>query len=240
MVITDNEFIFNNFRKIIIAEEFEKFDFNFSFSKINKVLVEKYKDSKEFVPIDVKEQSEIIKKEYQFIISLHCKQIFPEDLVNSVKCINVHPGLNPYNRGWFPQVFSILNKMPCGATIHWIDAKIDHGNIIVQEKIESYEWDTSLDIYNRVLNKEVELLKNNLYGILTEQVEGFSPEEGNINYLQDFKNLCKLDLEEKLTLKEAIDKLRALSHGEYKNAYYETAKGKIYLKIELEFVPTLG
>ena len=39
---------------------------------------------------------------YDLVISIHCKQIFPEQLVNNVKCINVHPGYNPINRGWYP------------------------------------------------------------------------------------------------------------------------------------------
>ncbi len=50
---------------------------------------------------------------------------------------------------------------------------------------------------------------------LTKNIEGFKVEEGNINNLNDFKKLYEIDLDEKITMREAIDKLKALSHGEH-------------------------
>ena len=82
--------------------------------------------------------------EYKLIISAHCKKIFPKKLVESTRCINIHPGYNPYNRGWFPQVFSILNKLPLGATIHEMDEGLDSGDIISQEKVSINSSDDSL------------------------------------------------------------------------------------------------
>ena len=51
--------------------------------------------------------------------------MFPVDMVRNYRCINVHPGLNPYNRGWFPQTFSLVNHFPVGVTIHEMDAHLD-------------------------------------------------------------------------------------------------------------------
>jgi hypothetical protein len=45
-------------------------------------------------------------RSYDVIISWHCRQIFPKELIERVRCINIHPGFNPYNRGYFPHVFS--------------------------------------------------------------------------------------------------------------------------------------
>ena len=67
--------------------------------------------------------------------------------------------LTPHNRGWFPQVFSLINGKPCGVTIHEIDEKLDHGDIIVQKEVVAEPWDTSLDVYNKILNTEVELIE---------------------------------------------------------------------------------
>src|SRR5688500_47217 len=70
--------------------------------------------------IDVMNEAdvEMIVKKYDLIISLHCKQLFPAHLIERVKCINIHPGYNPVNRGWYPQVFAILHSLDTGATIH--------------------------------------------------------------------------------------------------------------------------
>ena len=234
LVITDNEYIFNNFQTILKDEKYKNFNFLFRFSLKNQEMKKKYCNSKIFKAIDIKEELQNIIENYDMVISLHCKQLFPQELVANVKCINVHPGFNPYNRGWFPQVFSIINKLECGVTIHKIDGKLDHGNILFQEKIEMYDWDTSLSLYNRIQEKEIEILRKHLYEILTQELKGFIPKEGNVNTLKDFKKLCQIDLSEKVTMREAIDRLRALSHGDYKNAYFFSDNHKIYVKIDLK------
>lgn len=234
LVVTDNEYIFQNFLSIIKDEKYKNFKFIFRYSAKNTEMKDKYQNSQVFKAISIKEEIENIINSYDMVISLHCKQIFPSKLVNNLKCINVHPGFNPYNRGWFPQVFSILNKMDCGVTIHYMDEQLDHGKVLFQEKVNMYDWDTSMSLYDRIQDKEIELLKKNLYDILTKNIEGFQVEEGNINTLNDFKKLCEIDLDEKITMREAIDKLRALTHGKYKNAYFVSNNEKIYVKLVLE------
>ncbi|MHD0315514.1 dTDP-4-amino-4,6-dideoxyglucose formyltransferase [Fusobacterium varium] len=234
LVVTDNEYIFQNFLSIIKDEKYKNFKFIFRYSAKNTEMKDKYQNSQVFKAINIKEEIENIINSYDMVISLHCKQIFPSKLVNNLKCINVHPGFNPYNRGWFPQVFSILNKMDCGVTIHYMDEQLDHGKVLFQEKVNMYDWDTSMSLYDRIQDKEIELLKKNLYDILTKNIEGFQVEEGNINTLNDFKKLCEIDLDEKITMREAIDKLRALTHGKYKNAYFVSNNEKIYVKLVLE------
>ena len=59
--------------------------------------------------------------------------------------------------------------------------------------------------------------------------------EGNINYKKDFDELCKLDLNQKATYGEVIDRLRALTFSPYENAYfYDEAGNKIYVGITLK------
>jgi len=183
-----------------------------------------------------REYKNLLSKNYDLIISLHCKQLFPADLIKSVRCINIHPGFNPYNRGWYPQVFSIINKLPLGVTIHEMDEKIDHGDIIVQEEVPLYSYDTSLTAYQRVLEKEKELIAKHISAII---LGNYSPTQmkgaGNLNSKKDFSKLCRLDLTQKMTLREAINRLRALTHGEYNNAFFYDEQGqKIYIKIQLE------
>lgn len=235
LVITDNEFIFNNFKKIILNKKYKKYKFDFRYSEKNNLFKEKFKDFKDFIPININKEKEFVIMNYNKIISLHCKQIFPSEIVNKISCINVHPGYNPDNRGWFPQVFSILNKKRVGVTVHYIDNELDHGKVIKQEEVDMFSWDTSLSLYNRIQKKEIEILSEYLLDILEEKITPYEVGEGNINYLKDFKKICNLNLQEKLTLGEVIDKLRALTHGNYKNAYfYDENNEKIFVKLTLE------
>lgn len=189
-------------------------------------------------PIDVKNPQfvEIAKNSYDLIFALHCKQIFPAELVESVVCINVHPGFNPYNRGWYPQVFSLINKKEIGATIHVMDADVDHGEIISQIAVDVLSSDTSLDVYQRVLAAEKSLIAKTILKIIDgNYVITAALTDGNYNSIADFKSLCNLNLDSVASLRDHIDLLRALSHGVFKNAYFLDDHGKkIFIRVTLE------
>jgi methionyl-tRNA formyltransferase len=222
LIISDNEYIGKSIFEIIN---------NNGLGKCRPTLVEsKSIDMKSNISIE-----EIIKNN-DLVISAHCKKIFPTHLIEKVKCINIHPGFNPYNRGWFPQVFSINNGLPAGATIHLIDDLLDHGDIIIRERVEIEDEDTSLTLYNKIVEKEIELFNRIFPKILANDINVESPEiEGNVNYKSDFNKLCELDMNNIGTLKEHINLLRSLSHGEYNNSYFINKNGdKIYVKINLE------
>ena len=171
---------------------------------------------------------------YNLVISLHARQIFPNKLVKGIRCVNIHPGYNPYNRGWFPHVFSLINGLPMGATIHEMDEHIDHGPIIIQEQLNPYSWDDSSTIYKRLLKLELKLIKENIVKIIEHDYTLKVPEtEGNLNYISDFAKLCKLDLNEKNSFENFANKLRALTHEDYKNAYFidKNTNKKVFVKI---------
>ena len=228
-VLSDNLYLTGRFKELL---QTGKLLHQFTFFTKSISLVESFSD---VTIIDLKKDWKLLLA-FDLIFSIHCKQIFPAQLVTERKCINIHPGLNPYNRGWFPQVFSIINKMPAGATIHEIDIELDHGKIIVQKEVEVNTWDTSLSIYNRVLEAELKLLDEYLDKIIEGDYFAVSPEfEGNINLKKDFNMLCEINLNDGGTYQELIDKLRALNHGEYKNAFFidpKTGK-KIYVRLDL-------
>jgi len=187
--------------------------------------------------IDVNNETEFIIRNFELVISVHCFQFFPKELINNVRCINIHPGFNPTNRGWYPQVFSIIDNLPIGATIHEMDHKLDHGPIIARKRVDKFIWDTSFSIYERVLLTEIELFSEFFDRIINNDYSLISPEnEGNIFYKEDFIELCKIDLNQSGTFGQFYDRLRALSHTPYKNAYFidkETGK-KIFLRLDIE------
>jgi len=237
LVVSDNPELTKFFQEegeLQNSSEFAVFEYAYSEANKNPDLMENLGAK----AVDVKDPQFCIraKDEYNLIISIHCKQIFPINLVCSVTCVNFHPGLNPYNRGWFPQVFSIINKMPAGVTLHVMDAEVDHGVIIDQREVFAEITDTSLDLYNRVIEAEKSLIKSNLLKLINQDYSVRDTEcEGNYNSISDFKELCRLDLSTKGTLGSHIDLLRSLSHGEFKNAYFTDEAGKkIYVRIALE------
>lgn len=172
---------------------------------------------------------------FELVFSIHCKQLFPKALINACKCINVHPGYNPINRGWFPQIFAIIHDLEIGATIHEIDEKLDHGAIIARGKVQKLATDTSEMLYERILAKELELINEYIVSILNNTYTTIPMEnEGNLFLKKDFEELKEIDLDKKVSFKEAIDYMRAMTFEKYDNAYFLDEKGeKIYLKISL-------
>ena len=228
-VFTDNSYIYEGFSALL--PRFTEHTFDFFYSPWNRA----FSPRENFRPLRLKDQGRDFYESYDLFLSLHSKQLFPTELVENHLCINVHPGLNPFNRGWFPQVFTILNGLPCGVTIHKMDAQLDHGPIAWQEEVPQHPWDTSKDIYDRILAKELELLDRHLGDLLTGSytltpMEG----EGNINYKADFDALCQIDRNEPATYGAVIDRLRALTHAPYENAWFLDEDGKkVYVGITL-------
>lgn len=234
LVITDNDYLYKNFLTIINDGRFLHHNFNFRFSPISKELLNKYHENSEFLSMDLKQEWPIVIDSYDLVISLHSKQIFPKSMVESIRCINIHPGYNPFNRGWYPQVFSIINKLPIGVTIHEMDEYLDHGPIIARKEIEIFAWETSFDVYSRIIQEEIQLIDKYLLDIITNNyVLTYLDSEGNVNLKKDFNSLCKIDLSKRVTMGEAIDFLRAVTFPKYRNAYFIKNGEKIYVELNL-------
>lgn len=230
VILTDNILIYKSFRGIIESAFDGKVEYYCSPSSEKMFL-----EFKDVLVLDIKQDYKKV-LDADLVISCHCKKIFPSELVNTVRCINVHPGLNPFNRGWYPQVFAINNKLPHGATIHEMDEKIDHGSIIVQEKVDIFDTDKSSDVYNRVLEAEINLFRDNITTILSNSYTTRAMDnEGNYNSIQDFKDLCQIDMSKKGTFKEFYDLIRSLTHDPYSNAFFYDKNGdKVYISINIE------
>lgn len=172
--------------------------------------------------------------EYDIGFSIHSRQIFPQQLVSQVLCINLHPGYNPYNRGIYPHIFSLINHLPTGATLHIMDASIDSGAIIARKIVNIESNDTSLSLYRKILDCEVKLFEKYLPKILQHDFIAIKTKsEGNYNSKSDFKRLCEIDLERHCTMREAIDYLRAMSHTPYQNAYFIDNGKKYFVNIQI-------
>lgn len=236
LVVSDNIELVLHVKQETIKDDVVKLaTFDFVYSAANKDPEDLF--ALGMKPVDLRDRSLYLKivEDYDLILSLHCKQIFPKELVENIECINFHPGMNPHNRGWYPQVFSLINKFPIGVTIHLMDSFVDHGNIIVQEQLAIDPLDTSLTLYQKAINLEKRMITKNLIPIVKKEYEAFIVEsEGNYNSINDFKELCALNLDSVGTLREHIDLMRALTHGEFKNAYYYENGIKIYVSISLQ------
>ena len=74
------------------------------------------------------------------------------------KIINIHPSLLPKYKGLNTHSRAINNKDKfAGCTVHFVTAKLDSGQIILQKKIKIANKDTSTSLAKKVLKQEHKL-----------------------------------------------------------------------------------
>ena len=70
--------------------------------------------------------------------------------------LNLHPSYLPYNRGRGAEVWSIIDKTPVGATLHYMDSGVDTGPIVHQKLVTIEPTDTGESLRNKLHSACVE------------------------------------------------------------------------------------
>ena len=173
-------------------------------------------------PVGYNLATEMLAGEYTAILSLHCQQLLCKELTEATRCYNIHPGFLPFGRGWAPITFARLVGGPVGATLHKIDALVDHGQIIERVKVHYGPDATCETLHPMVRQAEVDLFRRNFYDIHTGDIEDevlqqYEPVhyehemQGVVRTKAEYEALLELDLSERVTMAQAIHRLAACS-----------------------------
>lgn len=82
----------------------------------------------------------------------------PALAVPSLGTINAHPGLLPQLRGSSSVGWALYKDLPVGSTVHYVDAGIDTGPILLQRQLPVYRGERYEQIVRRVLTLSGELM----------------------------------------------------------------------------------
>lgn len=99
--------------------------------------------------------------------------ILSEQFIKDKKTINCHPGIIPAVRGLDAFKWSIYEMKPLGITLHFIDEKVDAGDIISIIPTEVYITDTFDTLCRRHYENEIAITIN-FEHYLTNPVNSFS------------------------------------------------------------------
>jgi len=155
--------------------------------------------------------------------------IFPKGV------INLHPSYLPFNRGAYPNVWSILEKTPAGATIHYIDEEIDTGDIIAQKQVTIEPFDTGKSLYKKTEDTALGLFKDTWPKIKSgnferrKQLTG----KGTFHYINDVNRIDEINLSSNYKAGKLIDILRARTFPPHNGAFFKYNGCKIFLRLEL-------
>jgi len=168
---------------------------------------------------------------FDYIFRKEIIDLFPEGI------INVHPAYLPYNRGQYPNVWSIVEETPSGVTLFYIDEGVDTGKIIAKETVPVEAIDTGLTLYRKLEQKSVELFKKTWPLIKARDISIIEQDldQGTYHRTSDVEKIDEINLDQNYTGKDIINILRARTFSPHKGAYFKVDGKRIYMRLELEY-----
>lgn len=164
---------------------------------------------------------------FAHIIKEPVLSLFPKGIVN------LHPGYLPFNRGVYANVWAIVEGTPAGATLHYVDAGVDTGDIIARQRVEVRPDDTGETLYRRLERACVGLFFD-AWPTLAEGRAPRTPQDpaaGSVHTHADVAALDRIDPAGQCRAGRLIDIIRARTFPPYKGAYVEVEGKRYYLGI---------
>lgn len=170
-------------------------------------------------------------------LSIYFGYIFKKPFLDlfSYGCINLHPAYLPFNRGAYPNVWSIIDGTPSGVTLHYVNEGIDSGDIISQKQIDVKITDTGDSLYHRLESASVDLFKETWPKIRMGQIHRTTQKsnEGTFHKVNDVDKIDEIDLNRDYNAGELINILRARTFPPHKGAYIVQNQKKVYIDVQL-------
>jgi methionyl-tRNA formyltransferase len=180
----------------------------------------------------------ILKKEnVDIVFLLWWPKIVKEKIINMAKIgfVNLHPSLLPYNRGKHPYYWSIVENTPAGVSIHFINEKIDEGEIISQKIIETDITTTGETLYKNSIEEIIKLFKETYPKIIENNFNTKTVESSNgtFHLSKQIKSHSEINLESLYPAGELIDIMRARSFTGKKSSFFYLDNKRYNINIQI-------
>lgn len=122
------------------------------------------------------------------IINARTRNIYKKEILAlpSIGCINVHHGMLPENRGTMCDLWAWYEGRPVGFSIHWMNEKIDDGNIIEVREVDVKGVDSYIEIPMRSSLVEAGAIIGCIEKIMAEgRNTGFANKCEKVNYTRN-------------------------------------------------------
>ena len=150
-------------------------------------------------------------------------------------CVNLHPGYLPYNRGAYPNVWSIVEQTPAGATLHYVDDGIDTGDIVAQKRVDVAPTDTGESLYRKLEEACLEVFAT-AWPLLREGRAPRVPQQGpgTFHRVRDVEAIDRIDPDRTYRAADLIDILRARTFPPHTGAFLHHGDRRVLLRLDLE------
>lgn len=137
--------------------------------------------------------------------------------------INTHPSLLPYNRGKHYNFWALVEQVPFGVSLHFVDQGIDSGDIVAQLPV-AYGWeDTGETLYAKAGQAMIDLFKS-AYPKIRKGTTPRTPQDldkGSLHYAKEIDTASMIELDKTYTARELFNLLRARTFPGYPACRFE-------------------
>ncbi len=165
----------------------------------------------------------IVQNNPDILVVAYYPRILPPEEFEPQPTINLHPGLLPYNRGMYPHIWPLVDGSPAGVTIHYINAGIDTGDIIEQERIKVTPTMTAGELETITQEKIFKLFKK-VWPKIKRGIKGKKQRGGGSFHLaKEITTIQEFD-------RDTIMRLRACTFKDRSYGYFLDENGnKVYV-----------
>lgn len=171
--------------------------------------------------------------EPDLVVSVHFPYIIPAEIlaIPRIGTLNLHPAYLPHNRGWHTPSWALLEGTPIGATLHFMDEGVDTGDIVHQREYGPSPEDTAHTLYGKLRALELEVFREAwptiVAGTFARQKQVGPGTSHRQRDLFD-PGVQELSLNGMYTAHDLIQRLRALTTNDVREAAYFRKDGKVY------------
>jgi methionyl-tRNA formyltransferase len=152
--------------------------------------------------------------------------------------VNTHPSMLPHNRGKHYSFWAIIEEVPFGVSLHFVDEKIDCGDIISQAEIP-YTWeDTGETLYRKATEEIVKLFKGMYPSIRLWQFERIPQEisKGSFHFAREIEPASTIQLDKFYTARQLINLFRARTFQGFPGCRFVDGDTVYEIKISIKSV----
>lgn len=147
---------------------------------------------------------------------------------------NLHPSFLPFGRGAHPNAWAIARNEPTGVTLHLIDAGVDTGAILSQQRVAMHLDDTAETLYARLMNAAEAMLQQSVPAWLAgDLVPTPQPPGTAARRVSDLDRTLSIEANETYTGRALVDILRARTFAHHGATYYADGR-RFRIRITIE------
>jgi methionyl-tRNA formyltransferase len=167
-------------------------------------------------------------------LSLHYHSVLSQEVLNRYdRVYNLHPGLLPWGRGYFPVFWAIWEQTPAGASLHEVTAALDAGPLVAQCEVGYTDDDTGWTLHRRVFESEQTLFRSYWFRLARgEALPVYQrSERGTYHSKRQFLDIKKLSSVAQYEASDLIRLTRALSFPGYSGLEIQLGKKQFELRL---------